>query len=218
MDSTILFTFLSIAMVLASFIPMLAYSYIKGLFEEINKGINKGNHHNLNVKNVAESVFNFYYAMDFLVGQSILLVMTSAILGMVVYLSVPNEQILSLEKSFLLLIFIYLIYAFLSLGVSFYLIVRYRKNVWKDIWKFTLWFYILIIFYISFAFYWILKIPDCCIESYKWLISVTSAFLIFWACSWFIPASKYQPLEQIRKIISTFITNNKSKENNNKDS
>lgn len=222
MDSSVTFSLLSAAFVLAAFMPMLIYTFSKGLFEDIRHEIEKNKMSPAEIEEIrkkANKAFYFYSAMDFIVTQSAILVFLSALIAVTIYLTLPisiSQQVVkagttpckySLCKYCLIVFF--LAYVMFAIVWSCYKLIDYYvkegKGEWPDFWKFGLLFYSVITVYTILGIAFSLKLtPDLIIslKCFKWIISITFIMLTFFAVSWIIPAWKYTPLWVIKKNLS----------------
>jgi len=201
---------------------MLAYTFAKGLFDEIGKESGKKSDKEGTLKNEANPIFYFYSAMDFLVTESVFLVLLSALVSVTIFMSLPNSKCHKIEicnkiSSIFLTIWFFFYWIF-AVIYSFYKLIKvYAKklDLWPDWWRYSILVHSIISIYtaccicISLRIY---KNPFPLIY-YKWIISITTVLLVFFACSWIIPSFHYTPLWLLRKNLSAKLKNKKKTNN-----
>jgi len=191
-------------MALAAFLPALVYTYSKGILEYLDEP-DKAVKLSLEVK---KDIFSFIYAVDFILTQSIFLVIFSGASGVVIYL--VSTKVLMPVASGIILIFIYILYGAVIVWSVFSIKALIEKNnlksKWREIacyrcvWLILATFHILssILFSALFIFY-----NNCygfCLKKVMWLhliIGFSVWWLIFAATIWIIPIIQYAPLMKI---------------------
>jgi len=257
------FQFLAIAMALAAFLPALVYSYVKELVDELEQSheeLDKAKEDNKKIQKDAsltddekeksenklkkieekfnsleDSIPRFVYVVDFIVTQSMALVIFSAFVGITIYLSSFSPEKYWLTSSICLFLELF-VYALFSLG-SYFLINTYQKTILIKYWSTgkirgfecyrNIWIAFtanLVIILSRFSFdYFMLNSSALGVEDIRKLylhqasfplhviLGVLSLSLILYATSWLLPLISYKPLMGRVNLILTEI-NNKDKQ------
>jgi hypothetical protein len=198
----IAFQLLAIAMALAAFLPALVYSYSKGLLEEFQKEHNQQGEDRL----LYDNIFSFIYAVDFILTQSIFLVIFSGASGVIIYW--VSTGALHAVIAGILLINSYLVYA----GIIIWSIIKIErliknktikiKEKWPEVgcyrfvWLCIVTFHILSSISLSILFIYYQRCANKVVWL-NWIIGLTVWWLIFAATIWIIPIIQYSPLMHI---------------------
>jgi len=190
-DESIPFQLLMFAVVIASFIPMLVYTFSLRILTEA-KGSDEG---------FKELAVNFYTTMDFIVTQSIFLVTLSVLVGATSYLETcVRANIIN----FIFLISYYFWYFTVAIVWSI-TDVTLTNLAGKSFPKYL---FIFLAYYLWIGAYFIISynlLVKYLIESLQCLRALTiisSVWLIFFSVFWIIPSVLYRPISKwiIKKI------------------
>ncbi len=200
--SSIAFELLVIAMALAAFLPALVYTYSMGILEyldEPDKAIEIS-------PEVRKDIFSFIYAVDFILTQSIFLVIFSGASGVIIYW--VSTRALHAVIAGILLINSYLVYA----GIIIWSIIKIErliknktikiKEKWPEVgcyrfvWLCIVTFHILSSISLSILFIYYQRCANK-VVCLNWIIGLTVWWLIFAATIWIIPIIQYSPLMHI---------------------
>jgi hypothetical protein len=202
------FQLLAIAMALAAFLPALVYSYSRSLLEELARKGDGG-------KDLRKKVIPFVLAMDFILTQSVFLVIYSGTSGVIIFLAVTHEWHPGEYGTALLAA--WLVYCFLTLIVSNIGISKTNKKLvfdlnWLEWKKYRLGWLVLVLAYLCLSFYLSYRsIVDWpCENAARWfiyLIGISTWLLIIAATIWIVPLSQYKPLQN---IMSPFLDRDKT--------
>lgn len=193
----IAFQLLAIAMGLAAFLPALAYSYSKGLLEDFQDAQKDRS----NYDNLIENIFSFIYAVDFILTQSIFLVIFSGASGVIIYW--VSTEALPTVIAGILLIITYIIYSIVIRKsfrqMKYFIKEEAFKKRWPEITRYKcVWLCIAIVHILSSISFSILFIcnKDCANRGIwlNFIIGFTVWWLIFAATIWIVPITKYKPL------------------------
>jgi len=198
----IVFQMLGIGMALAAFLPALVYQYSESLISKIDDSYFK--------ENDIKKILSFVFAVDFILSQSIFLVIFSGLSGIVIYL-ISTNNIIS-ETLGCGLIGMYLVYGGVVI-LSCRVIRKHSEAGLKKIWgKISVyknvWLWILIIYILSsivFSSLYLYFYNRKCANSLQWLnfiLVCSSALLIIAGTCWIAPIIQYRPIMTIIKLSS----------------
>lgn len=187
---------LGIAMALAAFLPALAYSYSKGLLEDLDIYRNKITNY-LCLKKRVES---FIRAVDFILTQSIIIVIFSGLSGVIIFWGTSH----TIPKLFtvLLLVLTYVAYSIVTTWsytqIRTLIIEKKFEEKWPKIKKYrNVWLGVIIFHILSCLVLTILYAfcePSTLHVYLNILIGLTIWWLIFAATVWIFPIVHYSPL------------------------
>lgn len=180
---------LMFALVMASFVPMLVYSYTSNLIKEI-------------------PVSRFYYVMDFIVNEATFLITLSILVGCFIFIE-ANVQHNNASHFFLRLYYLWYFVVAILHSITLFLWTDVGETRIQKMGKLAFWGYTGSIYswiggYIIFALILLEKYFDnyFCSNSVVWLkllIIVTSLWLLSFSVMWLIPAYQYQPLRKLEQ-------------------
>jgi len=200
LDANIPFNLLMLGLVMASFVPMLVYSYTLSLVsgakeKEISLDTRK-------------NITKFRHIIDFIVNEVTLLIVISVLIGAFIFI---ETNIHTYEKTPLFLILYYSWYFLTAVGWSLgqfhftYIGKKIKRELGNRNFRgYAIGLYSWISFYIFISILLVLRYKSYtespnCVVWLKYLIVITSLWLLLFSVLWIIPAGQYSPLWRLMK-------------------
>ena len=180
---------LMFALVMASFVPMLVYSFTFNL-----------------LKNEKANALRFYYVMDFLVSEATFLITISILIGCFVFIETNVHRNEIASRVFLRIYYLWYFVVAILHSIAQFLCTEVGKKIQEELgrrafWGYTISIYLWVGAYMVFALILLGRYFDnyYCSNSVVWLkllIIITSLWLLSFSVMWVIPAFHYQPLQR----------------------
>ena len=188
------FTLLMFGLIMASFVPMLVYSYTLRLIERVSRD-------RMVSEETRRRIFNFYRVINLIVSESTILIAISIIVGGFVYIETNIYQLGRFTPGFFIGYYIWYLFTAIIWSIG-----RVYPSEGREIWGLYGYYYLWLISYILISLFLVSKYLNdyFCSNAIIWLkylIIVTSIWLLLFSIFWIIPSDRYWPLFYLRRDI-----------------